>query len=285
MKLLIIGATGQLGQALCNQAPTAGHTVLAPAFEEFDITNSEQMANYIDAQKPDYVVNTAAYNLVNDANTTPAPAFALNTVAVAVLARLCADRKLPFATYSTDYVFDGTKGSAYVETDQPHPLQVYGISKYAGEQACLNIHPDSLVIRTCGVYGGLTGSPVKGNIVLTFLKQAQEQTTMEVASEQTVIPTYAEDLASGTLQLIEKKAPGGLYHLVNEGQCTWAELAQKIVDVRKLSVTVTPVDRSGLPSPVERPKFSALQNTTAAGLGVKLRSWEEAVESYLQTLP
>lgn len=137
MNILVIGKNGQLGEAFAAQTSDAWN-VLLPGREQFDLLKTQQMEHYIQEQNPAMVINAAAYNLVPQSDIDPTPAFAINTFAVWQLAGICKKMNIPFVTYSTDYVFDGKKGAPYVEDDQPQPLQMYGISKYAGELATLN---------------------------------------------------------------------------------------------------------------------------------------------------
>ena len=190
-----------------------------------------------------------------------------------------------FVTFSTDYVFDGQKKSPYLETDFPAPLQVYGMSKYIGEQIALNYYDRSLVIRTNGVYGGIEGSAQKGgNFVLQIMKTAQAQNRIEVADNQIVSPTYAVDLAMATLALVEKKVPSGIYHLVNEGFCSWAQFAGEIVSLAKLNSQIVGVDRSAETASLKRPDFSALANTKAKLYGIILPNWKEALKKYIDSI-
>ena len=210
----------------------------------------------------------------------------VNFLAVQNLANLCKKNNITFVTYSTDYVFDGEKGGAYIETDMPHPLQVYGFSKLAGEYAALSIYPSgSLVIRTCGVYGGKEGSRQKGgNFVLNILKEAQNKEIVEVSSEQIVSPTYVGDLGRATLKLLGRKATLGIYHLVNEGCCSWYEFTKEIFQLAEITTMLVPVDRSGVSGAMKRPRFSVLKNTRAKALGVELPSWKEGLSSYFNFL-
>jgi dTDP-4-dehydrorhamnose reductase len=293
MNILIIGKGGQLGESLrevIERGNGETHTLLMPDRQEFDLTNAEQMQTYLAAHKPDLCINAAAYNLLPQAEENPEPAFAVNTFAVWRLAKLCKENDVKFVTYSTDYVFDGAKGEPYTETDTPNPLtdtpnplQMYGISKYAGELATRNINEDAFVIRTCGLYGGPTGSPDKGNFVLYVLEQAKTASELEVGSHTTVTPTWSDDLARATLSLLSKNAGAGIYHLVNEGTCSMAEFAQEIVSYRQLTLNIIPKDMSGAPG-MKRPNFSALANTNGAAVGVTLPHWKEALHAYLDSL-
>lgn len=284
-KILIIGSTGQLGSELAVEAIQKGHTVFPMTHADLDITDSESIKKEIQELKPDIVINASAYHVVPDCETYPDKAFLVNATALKYLADICHELDIHLVHYSTDYVFDGRKGSEYIETDSPSPLQVYGMTKYIGEQFCLHYHNKSTVIRTCGVYGGKEGSrSKKGNFILTILNQTKGKNSLEVASEQIVSPTYAVDLAKATFELLEAKNPIGIYHLANDGYCSWAEFAQEIVNQNHQSTKIIPVDRGGGLAHPKRPLFSALKNTKAGNIGIKLPSWQNALKRYMKTL-
>jgi len=286
MKVLLIGKTGQLGQAILKDAPSFGFSVSAPNQNELDITKPEQVRFWIEKTQPNVLINTAAYNLVAQAEKEKVTAFQYNFFAIHEMAQLCKELSVKFVTYSTDYVLDGEEGKPNDENVGPRPLQVYGASKFAGEEAALKLYPEgSWVIRTCGLYGGgITGSPAKGNSVLNFLKAGVKEKSIEVSSEQIANPTFAEDLSVATFEILRKEASAGLYHLANEGYCSWAEFAQEIFRLVGLSVKVVPVDRGGLRGTMRVPKFSALLNTRALVLGIKLPGWKDALSRYINSI-
>jgi dTDP-4-dehydrorhamnose reductase len=285
-KVLLIGKTGQLGGEIIKDADSLGLEVFAFEKEELDVTNKTQVKEKIEQIKPDALINTSAYHVVPRCEENPLAAMAVNFFAVGEMAKLCKECNVKFFTYSTDYVFDGTKGAPYEENDKPNPLQMYGISKLSGEWAALNVYPEgSFIIRTCGLYGGKTGSPEKnGNFVLNIIKEAQSKEIIEVSSEQVVIPTYAGDLSRATLKLLNSGARAGIYHLVNEGYCSWGEFTQEIFKLAKIDTKVKLVDRGGLSGAMKRPKFSALKNTKAKAIGIELPSWQEGLKVYINEL-
>ncbi len=282
-KILLIGKTGQLGAELMKDAAARGFKIAGYEKDQLDITNVNEVREKIAQEKPSIVINTAAYHVLPLCEKNPLLAMAINFVAVNNLARICKEHNILFVTYSTDYVFDGQKGSPYQEDDLTSPLQVYGMSKLAGEYAALHSHPGgTFIIRTCGLYGGENGSLQKGgNFVLNIIKQATSQKTIEVGSEQVVSPTYAGDLSKATLDLFKFAAVPGIYHLVNEGQCSWYELARETFALANIDAKIIPVNRSGQGAQMKRPLFSALQNTKAKALGIQLPSWQEGLKSYI----
>lgn len=284
-KILLIGENGQLGGSILRDTEDFEFDIVAFDKDEVDVTDISKVEEKINEIKPDILINTSAYNNLSKAEEDSFSAMRLNFIAVQNLARLCKNRGIIFVTYSTDYVFDGEKGTSYEEDDEPNPLQVYGFSKLAGEHATLNTYPEkSFVIRTCGVYGGKTGSPEKGNFVLNIIKEAEGKEVIEVSSEQIVSPTYAGDLSKATLKLLLSEAKPGIYHLVNEGQCSWYDFTREIFGLAGIKTEPKPIDRNGSSSKMKRPKFSALKNTRAKAVGIELPFWQKGLESYFKFL-
>lgn len=285
-KILLIGKNGQLASALIKDARAFNFDIFPFSKQELDVANTRQVEEKIKEIKPDAVINTSAYHVVPKCEDNPLDAMVINFFAVGEIAKLCKAHNIAFVTYSTDYVFDGKKGTPYAENDNPHPLQVYGMSKLAGEYASLNFYPEgSYVVRTCGLYGGEKGSPEKGgNFILNIMKQAEGKEIIEVSSEQIVSPTYAGDLSKATLQLLRQEAEPGIYHLVNEGYCSWCEFAEEIYKLAGIKTKAIPIDRGGASGAMARPKFSALENTKAKAIGIKLPFWKEGLKSYFDEL-
>jgi dTDP-4-dehydrorhamnose reductase len=282
MNFFLIGRNGQLGKSIYKVLVKKKHKVAAYGREDLDISNFARVRGEIVKKKPDVVINASAYHVVSDCETNPEKAFLINAIAIKNIAEICSGMKIKFVTFSTDYVFDGRKGSRYLENDLPSPVQIYGMSKLSGESAALSYNSDSIVIRTCGVYGGKSGSRAKkGNFALNIISQCIGKKELEVSSEQIVNPTYSEDLAEAVLKLIQKKHAKGIYHLVSEGYCSWAEFAKEIVNIKKLTTKIIPVDRSGQSGGANRPLFSALRNYRAAKLRVVLPVWKNAIRRYL----
>lgn len=285
-KIFVLGKTGQLTTALQEEAKNFSIDLRAVSKEEADIRDKEAMKKAILEFQPQILINTSAYQPLQLCEENPEEAFLINAIAVFELAKLCKEKGILFLTYSSDYVFDGEKGSPYQEDDIPRPLQIYGVSKLAGEHAAMNVYPEgSVVIRTAGMYGGVSGSPQKGNFVINFLRDVKGKDTIEVSKEQIVSPTSARDLARASLQLIAKNASSGIYHLVNEGHCSWHQFSKTIAEMLQLKIAVIPVDRGGKDQYlIRRPKFSALLNTKAKSYGIVLHPWEEALKKYLHEL-
>lgn len=282
MKILLIGKNGQLGREIENNVLKSKHELLSLGRKELDITDYKSVEKIINSYRPQAVINTTAIHAI--AEDHPEKLFAVNSFALHNLATKCNEMKIRLINYSTDYVFDGSKGKPYKEDDKENPLQMYGLSKYTGEIITLNYNPNAIIIRTCGVYGGVKGSRIKGNFVLNMLKEVKSTNSIEVSSEQIVSPTYAVDLAQASLKLIDKNPQGGIYHLVNSGYCSWVEFTQEIMNLKGMKVTIISVDRKGLSGGIKRPLFSALNNIKAAKLGVVLPSWQDALKRYINFL-
>lgn len=285
-KVILIGKNGQLGGEIIRNSGSFGFEIFPFDRDEIDVSDPDQLEKKISEIKPDIVINTSAYHVVPRCEEFPWEAMKINFIAVGKMALLCKKHGIKFVTYSTDYVFDGKKGTPYREDDEPNPLQFYGVSKCAGEFAALNLYPEgSFVVRTCGLYGGVSGSPEKGgNFVLNIMKEGREKEVVEVSSEQIVSPTYAGDLAKATILLLEKRADAGIYHLVNEGYCSWYEFSREIFELAGIKTKLVPTDRKGASGAMKRPIFSALSNVKAAGAGISLPSWQKGLQSYFHEL-
>ncbi len=281
MKILLIGRTGQLGSSIL--AERTNHTIIAPARSELDIESMASCERAIDGSCPDVVINTAAFHNVPQCEIEPLKAFDVNCIAIRNLAAICAKRNVRLITFSTDYVFGGEKRTPYREDDRTGPLQIYGISRLAGEFSALAMAPDhATIIRTCGLYG-LSGANSKGgNFVDKRIADAKTIKKLEMGSDQVVSPTHAGDLAKAVLQMIEHpQLTPGIYHLVNEGECTWFEFTRAIYELMELDTSVTPVDRGGRSGEMRRPRYSALANVKVRELGIVMPHWRNALERYL----
>jgi dTDP-4-dehydrorhamnose reductase len=198
------------------------------------------------------------------------------------MAEQCAQRGIPFVTFSTDYVFDGTLRRPYTETDAPNPLNVYAASKYAGEQLVARLQSKAYVIRTCGVYGTQTSTTKGYTFIDRIISQARAGEPLRIVRDQTVSPTYSAHLAEGVSKLVEANAPYGLYHVVNEGAVTWYDYACEALQVAGMDVRVEAVSHKEWPSRVRRPEFSALENAKLHALEIEMPDWRTGVSAYLR---
>jgi dTDP-4-dehydrorhamnose reductase len=282
MRILLIGRTGQLGGDLLRHNP--GHEIAAPERSELDIARPDQIGAALSRYRPELVINCAAFHNVPLCDEEPEQAFRINCVAVRDLAAASREAGARLITFSSDYVFGGDKRAPYAEDDLPQPLQVYGITRLAGEHAALAAAPEhAVVIRTCGLYGESGSRSRGGNFVDGRVADARAGKTIEMAMEQIVAPTSTEDLSKAVLSLAAHPAlKPGVYHLVNEGQCSWYEFTVAILETLGLPAKVIPVDRGGRTGAIRRPLYSVLGNNKARKLGVVLPRWREALERYLR---
>jgi len=281
MKLLLIGGTGQLGSDLIKNNP--GHQLVAPPRSGLDLERPETIDTAVRESRPDWVINTAAFLNVPLCEEQPERAFRVNCVAVRDLALVCKLRDARLLTISTDYVFGGEKSTPYRESDRPAPLQIYGISKLAGEQTGLAVAPEHVVVvRTCGLYG-MIGSRVKrGNFVDQRVQDGQRGEPLDVSSDQTVGPTSTDDLSRAIYALLANPKLSGIYHLTNEGACTWYEFTRAIYDICGFKSELRPADRQGRAGNLRRPLYSVLANERARALGITLPTWRDALGRYLK---
>jgi len=247
-----------------------------------DICDFVYTRKVIEEKKPDVVINTAAFNRVDDCEEEVSKAFWVNAFAVRNLAQICADLDCVLVHISTNYVFDGRKREPYTEEDPPNPLSVYGVSKLTGEYFVRNICPKHFIIRTSGLYG-VAGSRAKGgNFVETMIRLAKEGHPIRVVNDQVLTPTYTKDLAKNIKELIQTEAYG-LYHITNSGECSWYEFAAKIFAILRLAPDFKPTTTAEYSVKAPRPRYSVLAHKKLRQLGMKaLRPWSEALVAYLQ---
>jgi dTDP-4-dehydrorhamnose reductase len=276
-----LGAAGQLGRDLC---PRLAGEVIGLTRERADLTRPDSLRAALDETRPDVVINCAAYNFVDRAESEPDAAFAVNAWGVRTLASLCAERDCLLVHFSTDYVFglDEARRTPRLETDAPGPVSVYGLSKLGGEYLVRALCPRHVVVRTCGLYG-IWGSGGKGgNFVETMLRLAGQGKPLRVVADQVCAPTSTADLADAVVKLLEADRPG-LYHLTNSGSCSWYEFAQAIFELVGLSADLTPITSREYGAAARRPAYSVLEPAAYRALGLAPpRPWREALAAYLQ---
>lgn len=289
MRMLVTGKTGQLACSLVEQARAFPDiTVLALGRPELDLEDPVGTEARILAERPDIVVNAAAYTAVDKAESEPDRAFAVNRDGAAAVARAAAKLNVPLVHISTDYVFDGTKGEPYVETDTPNPINVYGASKLAGEQAVMAAHPAPLILRTSWVF-----SPYGNNFVKTMLRLAKERDVIHVVDDQHGNPTSALDLADAVLTvaptLSTTPGSGGLYHYCNEGSISWYEFARFILEESARmggpTATVEAISSAEYTMAAMRPRNSRLHNTKFQKRStMTIRPWQRSASKTTEHL-
>jgi len=277
MKVAIIGANGQLGSELAKAFPDA----ILLMHADLDVENWQAIENFFANNKVDAVINTAAYHDTPKCEQEPLKAFSVNAIGAKNLAEQCAKTNTIFVHLSTDYVFDGMKGRPYKEIDAPNPLNWYAMSKFTGELAIANTPANYYIIRVCGLFGQ-SGCRAKGggNFVETMLKKLAAGEEFKVTNDQTVSPTYAFDAAQAIKEILEKKLPFGIYHVVNAGHCTWYDFAKEIAKQIKSKTSMLPC-ASGVDG-LKRPNYSALSITKLKKNGIAMRPWKAALAHYLK---
>lgn len=277
MKILVVGAAGQLGHDLLKTL-SSGHEVTGVDIGEIDITDAVSTNEVVGASRPDLVINAAAYTNVDGCEAETEMAWAVNATGAGNLARACNDAGSPLIHVSTDYVFDGTKGAPYLEDDPTAPLGEYGRSKLAGEEDVRAILDRHLIVRTAWLFGAHGH-----NFVKTMLRLGRERKELKVVNDQTGSPTYAGHLAQAIRGLAEKNLDEpGVYHMTGSGQCTWFDFAAEIFSLAGIEVDLQPTTTAAFGSPAPRPAFSVLANTRAPEL--RLPHWREGLLECLQEL-
>lgn len=283
-KIIILGgATGLLGQAMSHAATLGGYQVIALGRKDFNPTDTKKLAEFIDGHQPDIVCNTIAYTKVDLAEEEEEEATLLNRVFATSLGRIIKDRpSISLVHFSTDFVFNGRKVGAYVETDPTDPASVYGRTKLEGEKALLELQLEKCcIIRTAWLFG-----PGKKNFVSAILDLCRQGKPLNIVHDQIGSPTYTLDLAAYTLNLV--KAGGtGVFHIANSGQASWCELAAEAVRLTQMECTITPVASKDYPQKAARPAFSVLDTARFTKVtGIVPRSWPQALAEYIySTMP
>ncbi|MEP6907100.1 MAG: dTDP-4-dehydrorhamnose reductase [Pseudoxanthomonas sp.] len=294
MKILLLGANGQVGGELRRSLAPLGDIVAATrggmidglACEAADFDDPDSLPGLVERIAPDIVVNAAAYTAVDRAEQERDAAFRANAEGPARLAQACAERGALFIHYSTDYVFDGASSRAYREQDPASPLGVYGASKLAGEEAVRTATPEHLIFRTAWVYG-MRGS----NFLRTMLRLGAERVEISVVGDQIGTPTPARFIADLTAQSISRTLKPGTYNLVTSGQTSWHGFAEAIFtqavahELLGKAPKVIAISTADYPTPARRPAYSLLDNARLSkALGVEFPDWQHGLEQVMGEL-
>jgi dTDP-4-dehydrorhamnose reductase len=283
MNVLITGGEGQLAADL--RAVFSEYRILAVGRESLDLTQPETIARVFATFEPNLVLNTAAYNTVDRAESEPQMALAVNAAGPHLLAAACARQGAGLVHYSTDYVFNGDATEPYREDDSVDPINLYGVSKAAGEMAVRCTLENHLIIRTTGLFGlaGIAGA--HGNFVETMLRLGTTREVTSVVADAVLTPTSTSVLARYTRLLIDSGARGTV-HVTNSGQCSWYEFAAAIFRLAGLPGEVRPVASADYPTAARRPRYSVLAHDTIRSLDLsEPEHWHEALTWYLEQRP
>jgi dTDP-4-dehydrorhamnose reductase len=273
MKLLVTGAAGMLGRDVMLAAGNAGHDVVGFGHSELDVTDAAAVEKKLGLERPDVVINCAAWTDVDGAEGAEEAAMAINGAGAGNLAAAAAAVDASVVYVSSDYVFDGAKGAPYVEADQPAPLSAYGRTKLAGEEATAAANKRHFIVRSAGLFG-IGGA----NFVETMLRLTTTQNEVLVVRDQVGSPTYTWHLAYGVVRLIEG-IEFGIHHMAAAGQCSWYEFAREIFEQAKVECKVLSITTEEFGRPAPRPPFSAL--TSQREHAIRLPSWHDGLAGYL----
>jgi len=279
MRALLIGSKGQLGSDL--RRVWSGELISLP-HDDIDVCNRDRVFAVLSRERPELVINCAAYHRVDELESNVLRAFEVNAVGAKNVADAAREADAAVMWISTDYVFDGEKGTPYVETDLPRPLSVYGASKLAGEHLVRQSNPKHYVVRSSSLFGVAGASGKGGNFVETMIRKAREGEPLRVVDDQTSSPTLTLDLAE-KLQELAGTSRYGLYHVTNSGQVSWFHFAARIFELCGLSPSMTSMSTDELAAPARRPRFSVMENAALKSIGIEqARSWQDALEAYLR---
>ncbi len=299
MIVLVTGANGQLGQSLqfvAEKFPKIDFIFYNSS--ELDITNLDQIKKVFEVCKPIFCINAAAYTAVDNAESEPEKAFAINVTGSKNLAEVCKKNNTTLFHISTDFIFDGTSQTPYKETDIPNPTGVYGQTKLDGEKAIQAIWAKYIIIRTSWVY-----SQFGNNFMKTMLRLASERESLSVLDDQIGTPTNAVDLAEALVSIIchmeltqnpvEAQTVSsnfqlptsnlfGIYNFSNLGQCSWYDFAKEIFKIHNVIIDLKPITTASFPTPAQRPKFSVLDKSKIIDIfQIDIKSWEESLKTVI----
>lgn len=279
-KIAIFGASGQLGMDL--QSALAAHRLEPLTYEALNILDRPLVADTLKAIQPDWVINAAAQTNVDWCENNDLEAFRVNALGARHIAEAAASGASRVIQISTDYVFDGVKDTPYVENDGPHPLNVYGITKLAGEHYVRNAVPRHYVIRTAGLYGTHPCWGKGTNFVEKMLKLAQDNETLRIVCDEVLTPTFTEDLSEQIRVLIDAEPPYGIYHATNAGGCSWYEFTKTIFELSGMDIDLGQITAAEWNAPARRPANSVLENKALALAGIDVMpDWKDALSRYL----
>jgi len=277
MKVAIIGANGQLGTDLVK---VFGDIAIPLTRKELDVTDKDTL-KILEEFKPDVVINTAAYVRVDDAEDEADKAFQVNAVGALNVGRITNKINAINVYISTDYVFDGSKDTPYTENDIPNPINVYGASKYAGEILTKCSCNKYYIIRVSSLFGVAGASGKGGNFVETMIKKGEAGKELNVVNDIKMTPTYTKDAAIAIKKIVEKNLPYGLYHVTNDGVCSWYDFAKAIFEMLGMDVKLNPITSDKFPTKAIRPRNSSLSIKKLRSFGIDIRHWKEGLKDYL----
>lgn len=283
MKTLVIGANGQLGTDLCKVIEPS--ELVALTHSEIEVTSMDSVWQVFKKHEPETVINTAAFVRVDECESRVDECFLVNALGARNVAVAAQKLNAKLVYISTDYVFGGENEKRtipYTEFDSPIPLNALGRSKVAGENFARNLCSRHFIIRASGMFGTAGSSGKGGNFIETILRLTQERDELRVVNDQTFSPTYTKDLAKKIDQLVATEYYG-VFHITNEGSCSWYEFAKEILSLTGIRTPVIPITSDQYPQEAKRPSFSVLDNYHLRLMGMdNMRHWQEALKDYLR---
>jgi dTDP-4-dehydrorhamnose reductase len=283
MRIAVIGALGQVGSEIVRAARSRSIETIELDHGLIEVADQESVERALrDLQPKDVVVNTAAFHRTDECEDEPDRAVSINAVSAYRVALEAQRHGADVAYISSDFVFDGAKREPYVESDAPHPINVYGMTKRAGELLVLSANPRAYIIRISAVFGPAGSSGKGGNFVETMVARALAGERPKVVDDIVMAPTSARDAAELFVRLVRADAPPGIYHLANAGQCSWHEFAATIFELCGADVRPEPVRAAQMSGKAPRPAYSVLASELLSALGLQARPWRAALEEYLR---
>jgi len=282
MRIVLIGANGQLGSDLC--ISLARHETAKLTDKDIDITDIDSVFAACSRYKPEVIINTAAYVRVDDCEDNIDLAYKVNALGARNVAVAAQEFGSVLVQLSTDYIFGADKNRTrpYTEFDSPAPISIYGESKLAGEKYVQHLCSKHFIVRTSALFGRAGSMGKGGNFVETMIKLAQEKDELRVVNEQIFSPTYAVDLAHAIMDLIDTRFYG-VFHITNKGICSWYEFSKEIIKLAGFGTRVTPISTMEYPQKAERPRYSVLDNYQLKLLGMRdMRDWKLALKDYME---
>jgi dTDP-4-dehydrorhamnose reductase len=282
MRVLVTGATGQLGAAIVRELKGA-HEVVPLTRADLDISDPRAVDELVSRTMPALIVNCAAYNAVDRAEDEPVAALRANAFGVRALARAACGAHATLVHYGTDFVFDGKAERPYVEADPPNPRSTYAVSKLLGEWFTA-VAPRAYILRVESLFGVVEGGPAPRGTVAGIVSALQSGRVVKAFEDRTVSPSSVHDVARATRELVEGDATPGVYHCVNSGHCTWVDLAREAARLLGVEPRLEIVRQADVALRAERPRYCALSNAKLAAAGVTMPPWQSALADYVRAL-
>jgi dTDP-4-dehydrorhamnose reductase len=282
MKVVVIGANGQLGSDICKILSNKGYEVFGTIKNVIDVTNMSICKERLNEIKPAAVINTAAFHNVEQCERDPITSFTVNAIGARNLAILSNELDFKIIHFSTDYVFDGSKKMPYIEADMPLPLNVYGNTKLSGEMFIRTISKSYFIARVSGLFGISPCRAKSGlNFIQLMLKLSRERDEVRVVDSESLAPTYTVDVAMQIEKLLQTDN-FGLYHMASSGACTWYEFAKAIFELTKSNIKLSVANPNEFPAKAPRPAYSVLENAALKTIGLEtMPHWKDALQRYL----